>query len=236
MRAHLSGRQRAIRIALMGLMLPISLWLGGCAAPAKPAGPSAFQLARPASILVLPPLNDSPDVNATPSVLAQASLPLGEAGYYVMPVGVMMETFRQNGLSNPPDVHEVSARKLREIFGADAALYLKVTQYGAKYTVLHAEVRVTAHARLVDLRSGQTLWTGAATASNEEGQNRNNDSLIAALVGSLVKQIVNSVGDSGHPVAGVMANRLLRAGRPGGIIWGPRSPYHGKDGEEPWRR
>jgi hypothetical protein len=233
MRPHLTCRH-AMRIVLLALLLPMSLWLGGCAAPAKPHGPSAFQLARPASILVLPPINDSPDVNATPSVLAQASLPLGEAGYYVMPVGVMMETFRQNGLSNPPDVHEVSTAKLREIFGADAALYMKVTQYGAKYTVLHAEVRVTAQARLVDLRSGQTLWTGSATASNDEGNN-NSGGLLGAVVGSLVKQIIHSVTDSGHPVAGVMANRLLRAGRPGGIIWGPRSPYYGKDGEEPWR-
>lgn len=235
MPAHPIWRHAFTRFALLALLLPLSLWLGGCAAPAKPAGPSAFQLARPASILVLPPLNDSPDVNATPSVLAQASLPLGEAGYYVMPVGVMMETFRQNGLSNPPDVHEVSARKLREIFGADAALYIKVTQYGAKYTVLHAEVRVTAQARLVDLRSGQTLWTGAATASNDEGRQNNNGGLIGAVVGALVKQVIHSVTDAGHPLAGVMANRLLRAGRPGGIIWGPHSPYHGKDGEEPWR-
>jgi hypothetical protein len=234
MRAHLN-RPRATRIALTALLLPLSLWLGGCAAPRKAPELAAFKAARPASILVLPPINDSPDVNAPMSVLAQASLPLGEAGYYVMPVGVMMETFRQNGLSNPPDVHEVSAKKLREIFGADAALYLKVTQYGAKYTVLHAEVRATAQARLVDLRSGQTLWAGSATASNDEGNQNNSGGLIGAVVGSLVKQIIQSVTDSGHPVAGVMANRLLRAGRPGGIIWGPHSPYYGKDGEEPWR-
>jgi hypothetical protein len=228
---HLTRRLNWRRAALIAC-LPLILWLGGCAAPPKGDNLAAFRAARPASILVLPPLNESPEVIAPMSVLAQVSLPLGEDGYYVMPVGVMMETFRQNGLTEAHDIHDVSRQKLRDIFGADAALYIKVTDYGSKYTILHAEVRVTAQARLVDLRSGQTLWTGAASASNDEGGNNNGGGLIGALVGSIVKQVIHSVTDSGHPVAGVTANRLLRSGWRGAILWGPHSPWYGKDGEE----
>jgi hypothetical protein len=220
------------RAGLMAMALLGSLWLGGCAAPAKGPDMSAFKAARPASILVLPPLNESPEVNAPVSFLAQASLPLGESGYYVMPVGVMMETFHQNGLSTTNDIHEVSRQKLREIFGADAALYITVTQYGAQFTVFRSEARVTAHARLVDLRSGDTLWTGAATASNDEGGNNNQGGLIGALVTAVVKQVINSATDASHPVAGIAANRLLWAGRRGAMLWGPHSPQYGKDGEE----
>jgi hypothetical protein len=224
-RPHSMVRTGLIALAVLG-----SLWLAGCAAPRGP-DMSAFKAARPTSILVLPPLNESPDVNGPVSFLAQASLPLGESGYYVMPVGVMMETFRQNGLSNPPDIHEVSHQKLREIFGADAALYIKVTQYGSQFTVFRSEARVTAYASLVDLRSGTTLWTGAATASNDEGGGSNQGGLIGALVTAVVKQVINSTTDASHPVAGIAANRLLWAGRPGSILWGPHSPQYGKDGE-----
>lgn len=225
-------RHPFFRMGLLACALLVSAWLAGCAAPRGGPDMSAFRAARPASILVLPPLNESPEVNAPVSFLAQASLPLGESGYYVVPVGVMMEAFHQNGLSNTPDIHDVSHQKLRQIFGADAALYITVTQYGVQYTLLRSEARVTAHARLVDLRSGATLWAGSATASNDEGGGSNQGGLIGALVTAVVKQVINSVSDASHPVAGVAANRLLWAGRRGAILWGPHSPQYGKDGEE----
>jgi hypothetical protein len=223
---------RWARAALIAACLPLSLWLGGCAAPPKGDNLAAFRAARPASILILPPLNESPEVIAPMSFLAQASQPLAEDGYYVMPVGVMVETFRQNGLTEAHDIHDVSRQKLRDIFGADAALYIRVTQYGSQYTVLRSEVRVSAQAHLVDLRSGQALWSGTATASNDEGGGNNSGGLVGALITAVVKQVVNSISDSSHPVAGVAANRLLRSGWRGAILWGPRSPWYGKDGAE----
>ena len=105
-----------------GLLALAALLLGGCAAPAK-YDYSAFKESRPASILVLPPLNSSPDIKATYSMLAQTTWPLAESGYYVLPVTLVDETFRQNGLQTPADIHELPAAKLREIFGADTALY-----------------------------------------------------------------------------------------------------------------
>ncbi|MEY4766214.1 MAG: hypothetical protein RI907_2887 [Pseudomonadota bacterium] len=212
------------------LLLPTVLGLGACVAP--PAGPdySAFRQARPASIVVLPPLNETPEVTAWASFLAQASKPLGEAGYYVMPVGVMMETFQQNGLTSAHDIHEVPAAKLREIFGADAALYITITDFGARYTVLDSSVRVTARAQLVDLRTGQALWSGAATASNAEGRSNNNQGgLLGALITAALMQVIQSSTDAAHPVAGVAANRLLSGGLRGGVLYGPKSPLYGKE-------
>lgn len=206
----------------------IALLLGGCAAQ-KPYDYSAFREARPASILVLPPLNSSPDINATYSMLAQTTGPLAESGYYVFPVTLVDETFKQNGLTSPADIHEVPIAKLREIFGADAALYINVKQYGTSYVVISSETRVTAEAKLIDLRSGHTLWSGAATASSAEGDS-NNGGLIGMLVKAAVRQIIETVSNQGHLIAGKTSARLLSAGRPNGILYGPRSPMYLKDG------
>ena len=46
-------------------------------------------LQNPTSIVVLPPVNTSPDVKATYSMLAQVTHPLAEAGYYVLPVALV---------------------------------------------------------------------------------------------------------------------------------------------------
>lgn len=200
----------------------------GCATKAR-HDYSAFKESRPASILVLPPVNSSPDVAATYSMLSQVTLPLAESGYYVFPVSLVDETFRQNGMSNPPDMHEVPLPKLREIFGADAALYMDIKQYGTSYSLIASESRVTAEARLVDLRSGQLLWKGAASASSAEGRS-SSGGLVGLLVSAVVHQIVESSSNRSHPIAGITSQRLLTAGMPNGILYGPRSPRYKTDG------
>lgn len=226
-------RTPSIRSAQAGLAAAFAAALiaTGCATP-TPYDYSAFKQSRPASILVLPPLNSSPDVAATYSMLSQVTLPLAESGYYVLPVSLVDETFRQNGLYNPAEMHEVAPQKLREIFGADAALYINIKQYGTSYAVLASESRVTAEARLVDLRSGQSLWQGEATASSAEGRS-SSGGLVGLLVQAVVAQIVESVTNRSHPIAGITSNRLLAAGRPSGMLYGPRSPNYQKDGSVP---
>ncbi|GGH60917.1 lipoprotein [Comamonas phosphati] len=209
-------------------VLAMSAWLAGCAAPQK-KDYSALRAAKPASILVLPPVNDAPEVQASASVLSYATRPLAEAGYYVMPVTLVSETFRQNGLEISGDIHEVSPTKLKEIFGADSALYIKITKYGSSYQVINSVAIVSAEARLVDLRTGTTLWNGRASASSDEGGNNSGGGLAGMLITALVKQIINTATDASHTVAGVATNRLLAAGHPGGLLYGPRSPMYGKD-------
>ena len=204
--------------------------MSGCAMhQAKPYDYTAFKESKPKSILVLPPLNESPDIDATYSVFSQVTVPLGEAGYYVMPVALVDESFRQNGLTVAGDIHQVSPAKLREIFGADAALYIKISQYGTKYMVLDSATVVTVSAELLDLRNGAKLWSGVASASNNEGGNNSGGGLIGMLVTAAVKQIINSVSNAGYSVAGTANARLLSAGQPNGMLYGPRSPKYGTD-------
>ena len=214
-------------LKLMAGLLALAV-LGGCVSP-KTVDYSAYKQSRPKTILVLPPLNNSPDVKASYSLLSQVTYPLAEAGYYVLPITLVDETFRQNGLTTPADIHQAPANKLQEIFGADAALYITVTDYGTRYMIINSETVVTASAKLVDLKSGTTLWTGSARASSEEGGNNSGGGLIGILITAAVKQVINSSTDAGHPIAGVTSARLLSAGQPAGLLYGPRSPKYGTD-------
>ena len=206
----------------------VTVLFSGCAAPTKQIDYSAFKASRPHSILVLPPLNESPDIRATYSVLSQVTYPLAEAGYYVLPVAVVDETFRQNGLTVPADIHEVKSEKLRQIFGADAALYLAVSEYGSRYMVISSVTTVAVKAKLVDLRSGDTLWTGTAQAANDSSAN-SSGGVIGMLLNALVTQVINQSTDAAYGVAGMVSIKLLSAGQPAGILYGPRSPKYGSD-------
>lgn len=215
------------RIAFaMATVLGLAL-LTGCATQKAPYDYAAFLQAKPATLLVMPPLNDSPEVEATSGVWAQATPPLAEAGYYVLPVTLVDETLRQNGVTTAHDAHQIPLPKLREVFGADAAVYLKVRQYGTSYAVIRSETRVTVDARIVDLRSGALLWEGSATASSAE-QQQGGGGIVGMLVMAVVNQILESATDASFVYSGITNQRLLGSPRVDGILPGPRSKMYGQ--------
>ncbi len=215
------------RYALAVLALSLA-WLGGCATRAPAVDYTAFIKARPATLLVLPPLNESPDVKATPSLWAHATRPLAEAGYYVLPVTLVDETFRQNGVYSANDAQDIPFAKLHEFFGADAAVYIKVRQYGTSYVVISSDTRVEVEGRVVDLRSGELLWQGRAYASSAEQQQQSQGGLIGLLVMAALNQVIGTATDAAYRYAGVANARLLGAPIYNGILPGPRSPLAGR--------
>lgn len=220
-----SAPGRPLRLALA---LGIALLMSACAST-KPYDYTAFKQSRPKSMLVLPPINDSTEVQATNGVMATVSAPLAEAGYYVMPVTMVDETFKQNGLTVPNDIHQVSTAKLREIFGADAAVYLHVKEYGTKYFLIGSNTRVTVEGKIVDLRNGVVIWEGQATASSQESEGGTQSGLVGLLVKAVVSQIVGTVTDASYNYAGIANQRLLGTPMQNGILYGPRSPNYQKD-------
>ncbi|MFT0213551.1 DUF799 domain-containing protein [Pseudomonas sp. F1_0610] len=211
-------------IQILGLISFLALLTGCASQQAEQVDYSAFKNSNPKSILVLPPQNHSPSVEASYGVLSQVSYPLAEGGYYVFPVAVVAQTFRENGLTEAGDIHSISPAKLREIFGADTALYLTVTNYGVSYQIIQSEVRVSVEGTLIDLRTGETLWKGNATASNQEGSD-NSGNLTAKLITAVVNQVINTtISDPSIGMANIAANRLLAPHANGGLLYGPRAP------------
>lgn len=206
--------------------------LAGCASNQTPMDYTAFKKSNPKSILVVQPINHTTEVIAPFSVLANVTQPLAEAGYYVFPVVLVEETFKNNGLTVAEDIHAVPGKKLQEIFGADAALYIEVEQYGTSYAVIASDTVVVVKAKLVDLKTSEILWEGRASAASSEQNSGNAGGGIAGLlVEAVVKQIVESSMDAGLQIANIAANRLLAPGTGRGLLYGPRSPKHGKDNE-----
>jgi hypothetical protein len=184
---------------------------------------TALKQSRPRSILVMPPINMSNDMGAPATFLATSIMPLAESGYYVIPVALSELTFRLNGVTIAEEAHAISPLRLREIFGADAALYITITRYGATYIILRSVVEAAATARLVDLRTGQELWKGEVYVELNENSNTNSNSLFAMIVIAAIDQVVNTVTDRAYD-AGKEANvKLLSAGKYNGLLYGP---YH----------
>jgi hypothetical protein len=134
----------------------VGLLLTGCAT--KPYDYTNYRAHMPRSIVVLPPLNESTDLRGTYSYLSTLTKPIAEMGYYVYPVAVVDQLFKENGMPGAGEMHQAPLHKIQEIIGADAVLYLTLKQYGTKYVVLSSVTTVMAVGKLVDTRTGTVLW------------------------------------------------------------------------------
>jgi len=153
----------------------------------------------PASILILPPLNNTVEISAQAAILAHSVKPLSENGYYVIPIANMLETFNANGIHSAEEAHEISLAKLYEIFGVDAVLYLTIDNFGANYKVLHSEVAVGVKAEMVSVYNGARLWENSVRRVQTNDNSSNG--FVGMLLGAAIDQIGNSLTDAAYDLA-----------------------------------
>lgn len=207
------------------IMLAVSLVLGGCATTA-PYDYSALRQHPPRSILVLPPLNQSTAVEATCSYLSTVTRPIAELGYYVFPVAVVDQFFKENGMPTAGEMHQVPLDKVVKLMGADAVLYPTVLEYGSKYQLVSTVTTVSVVARLVDARTGTLLWQGSGLARQDTNGSGN---FVADLIAAAVVQAINTTGDAAHIVSQRANEQLFHA--PGRRL--PYGPYRPQYAREP---
>ena len=199
--------------------------LGGCVTPPPPYDYTNFRAHPPTSILVLPPLNQSTDLEATYGWLSTATRPLAELGYYVFPVEVVDTFFKANGMPSAGEMRQAPLERVREITGADAVLFVTLEQYGSKYQLVNTATIVSVRARLVDTHSQVLLWEGHGVAEHDSSGSGN---LLADVIGALVTQAVNSQTHPAHDLSrAANQNLFLSASR--GLPYGPYSPKYQRE-------
>lgn len=190
--------------------------LVGCATPKNY---DKFRSAKPRSILVLPPKNQSTDIRGTYSFLSTVSMPIAEKGFYIFPVVVVDQMMKENGLPSANEMHEVSLKKIKEILNPDAVLYLNLEQYGSKFVVVQSQTSVVASGKLVSASTGEVLWEGRVVKSVSSSDS-SGGGLAGLLISAVVSQAVNSSVDHAHEVS-IIASHELFATEGQGLLNGP---------------
>ena len=160
----------------------------------------------PRSILVLPPINESEEPDATYSVLSSVTRPLVNAGYYVFPVAIVDAFLKQNGLPTPYEMHAARIDKTYEVLGAEAILYLRIEKYGQYYNVIDSKTQVEVKGKMVDTRSGEVLWEGKA--KEHKSASYGNKDIFENLIAAFVNQVVHSSYDSARKLTYKVNHRL----------------------------
>ncbi len=213
----------AIRGRVLSTML-VCVGLAGCTVPQHDY--SAFFAHEPRSILVVPVLNETTELDASAVVATTLSRPLAERGYYVFPVYLTDALFKDLGLSEAGHVHELPPERFLELFGADAVLFVTVQDWSTKYLILQSATVVRLNYVLRDTRTGTVLWTQTQTVSRDSGTSSDP---IGALISAAVYYVISETLYVDERPLAVQADRLAFDAPGTGLPLGPLHPQHGED-------
>ena len=199
-------------------VLLLTAALAGCVAQPAKKDMSAFQAAAPRSILVVPTVNRSLDVDAPNYVLSTLPVPLAEKGYYVFPVNTAKMVLEQEGFYEGERIHAQPPATLAKLFDADAVLYVTINRWDAQYALVTTTVTVEFEYRMVS-RDGTEIW-GEKKTMRYTPDNSSSGSPMAQLIGALVSAAIARAAPNYMPLT-QQANRQVFILGPNPIPDGP---------------
>ena len=209
--------RRGLLLPLLGFLL-LSL---GCAAAPPMKDYTAFRAADPRSILVVPVVNNTTNVEAPGLFLSTLSIPIAERGYYVFPVNMVKRVLDDEGLSDPNLVHGADTARLCNLFGADAVLYVSIEAWTAKYILINTEVIVEFDYVMKDGKTGDTIWKERRKVVSNSSEGAQDP------LSPLVMAVIRKAYPNYMPLARSANSWVFTA--PGiGLPAGPRNKDYGK--------
>lgn len=219
------GRPRPIWIVLaVGL-------LGACVVPPEKKDYTQFRAENLRSILIVPVVNNTVNVNAADYFLATIATPVAERGYYTFPINLVKKVMEEDGLADANMVHAANPARLGELFGADAILYISIDNWETRYIILAATTTVSFTYILKSGRSGEELWRESSTLSYSPSAQGGGGSPLATLIVMVVSAAIQKAAPNYIPLAKqANAKTVLTPGL--GLPAGPYHKEYGKDLEK----
>ena len=185
-----------------------------------------FRAEDPRSILVLPVVNNTVDVDAPLYFLSTIAVPVAERGYYVFPVNLVRGVMNEEGLSDANMVQAADPAVLGDLFGADAILYISIEKWETQYLIISSTTIVSFTYLLKNGQTGEELWRESATMRySPQGDGGGG---IAGLIAQAVVAAIQKAAPNYMPLARKATRQAIWL--PGKGF--PAGPYHedyGKD-------
>lgn len=142
----------------------------------------------PKTILIMPPINKSTNVEAKEYFHSTLSVPLANQGYYVIPPFLSMEILKKESAYNSELFVGNPLDKFGEIFGADAVLFTTIHKWSKN--ALLADVTVDVEYTLKSTKTNNVLYTRRGTIIYDASVNSGSNSaagFATSLIASAIK-------------------------------------------------
>lgn len=203
--------------------------LAGCVGvPAEKKDYTKFRSENLRSILVVPVVNNTVNVDAPDYFLSTVSIPIAERGYYIFPINLVKRVMEEEGLSDASMVHAADPTRLGELYGADSILYITIKNWETIYAVLVATTTVSFEYVLKSGKTGDVLWRESSTINYTPQSQSSGGGLAGLLIVMAVTAAIQKAAPNYIPLAR-QANRTAVYTAGSGLPAGPYSELYEKD-------
>jgi len=183
------------RFLILGFIASLGA-LGGCQTfqTKIDAFPNMYE-EQPLSILVLPAINNSTSAEATDYYKTTIAEPLSFSGYYIFPIELVSDVFKQEGIQDTAALANTDPRKFGEAFGADAVLYVTINKWDTNYYVVGGNVKVDVSFLLKSTKTGSPLWSYSDELTVDTTSNSSGGGLIGLAVNMVATAVSTAMTD-----------------------------------------
>jgi hypothetical protein len=203
----------------------VTLLLSSCASIPKATTYPKIYEEKPVTILLMPPINRSTNVDAKEYFHSTLNAPLANAGYYVIPPLLSMEILKKESAYDSELFLNGPLNKFGEVFGADLALFTIIDKW--EKSGIAAKVYVKVEYILKSVKTNEVVYTRTAEVTYDASVSTGAGGILG-MVADMAFSAINTAATKYVDVARVSNAYTLRD-----LPAGKYSPNYGKDGEKP---
>lgn len=178
---------------------------------------------NPASILVMPPINKTVNVEAKEYFYTSMATPLAEKGYYVISPFIAMDLLKSESAYDSEMFFEGKLLPFKEIFGADAVLFTIINTWSK--STIGGSITVNIEYILKSTTTNEVLFTRKGELTLDTSISSSGGGIMGLLVSTVASAVNTALTDK--VVAARMCNNYVLEDMPEGKY----SPMFGKDQE-----
>lgn len=157
----------------------------------------------PVTILVMPPINNTTNVEAKDLLYTSISRPLAEAGYYVISPLLAMDVLKAESAYDAELFIDKPLTMFKNYFGADAVVFSQIDDWTKRGFGIDTKIRYI----IKSTTSGEILFDRSCDLYLDLQQNSGGNSALSQLVDLAVSAIATATTD--HIVAARKANYYI---------------------------
>lgn len=201
--------------------------LAGCATTPpveKIVAYRGFYEQRPLSILIMPPINRSTNVDAKEYFHSTLNVPISNAGFYVIPPFLSMEIMKNESAYDSELFLQSPLTKFGEVFGADLALFTIIHKWDK--SGLAAKVYVEVEYIFKSVKTDEIIYTRRGDVTYDASIKTG----VGGALGALADLAVSAINTAATKYVDI--GRVCNAYTFQDLPAGKYSPKYGTDGQE----
>ena len=165
---------------------------------------------KPVTLLVMPPINNSTNVEAKDLLYTSISRPLVEAGYYVISPLLSLDVLKAESAYDSELFYDAPLTSFNNVFGADAVVFSVIESWNKKGLGIQTKLRYV----IKSAYTNEVLFERSCDLYLDLSVNSNTSTLLGVLVDLAASAINTAVTD--HIVAARQANYYIMKDIPRG--------------------